>query len=112
MNITYRTKKLKKQAEDLRELAKAYGANAKQIKMRLEDLKAASNLEVIGKIPGARCHQLTGKNYKGYLAINITGNRRLIFEPNHDPIPIKEDGGLDWSQVTDITIEELCYDYH
>lgn len=112
MNITYRTKKLKKQAEDLKELAKAYGANAKKIKMRLEDLKAAANLEVIGKIPGARCHQLKGKNYKGYLAVDITGNNRLIFEPNHDPIPTKVDGGLDWSQVTDITIEEFCYDYH
>ncbi|MCR9080947.1 MAG: hypothetical protein NXH89_00885 [Cyclobacteriaceae bacterium] len=112
MNITYRTKKLKKQAEDLRELAKAFGVNAKKVKMRLEDLKAAKNLEEIRKLPGARCHQLSGKNYKGYLAVDITRNRRLIFEPNHDPIPTKEDGGLDWSQVTVITIEELCYDYH
>jgi len=112
VNITYRTNKLKKQAEDLKELFKAFGTNANQVKMRLEDLKAAENLEVIGKIPGARCHQLSGKDYKGYLAVNITGNRRLIFKPNHDPLPTKEDGGLDWSQVTGITIEELCYDYH
>ncbi|WP_425639665.1 hypothetical protein ACPUEN_08420 [Algoriphagus yeomjeoni] len=112
MNITYRTNKLKKQAEDLKELFKAFGTNAKQVKTRLEDLKAAASLEVIGKISGANCHQLKGKNYKGYLAVTITGNRRLIFEPNHDPKPIKDDGGLDWTQVTDITIEELCYDYH
>jgi len=112
VNITYRTNKLKKEAEDLKALFKAYGTIAKQINMRLADLKAASNLEVIGKIPGARCHQLSGKNYKGYLAVNITGNRRLIFKPNHEPLPTKEAGGLDWSQVTEITIEELCYDYH
>lgn len=112
MNITYRTKKLKKEAEDLKALVKAFGTSAKQINMRLADLKAAANLEVIGKIPGAKCHQLSGKNYNGYLAVSITGNRRLIFEPNHDPVPTKADGGLDWSQITDITIEELCYDYH
>lgn len=112
MNIIYRKKKLKKQAEEPKELVKAHGSNAKQVKMRLEDLKAAANLEVIGKIPGTRCHQLSGKDYKGYLAVNITGNRRLIFKPNHDPKPAKEDGGLDWSQVTAITIVELCYDYH
>jgi len=95
VNITYRTNKLKKQAEDLKALFKAYGNSAKQINMRLADLKAAANLEVIGKIPGARCHQLSGKNYKGYFAVNITGSRRLIFKPNHDPLPTKEDGGLE-----------------
>lgn len=29
---------------------------------------------------------------------------RLIFEPAHDPLPQKDDGGLDWFQVTAITI--------
>lgn len=112
MVITYRTKKLKKQAEDLKELAKAYGTHAKAIKTRLEELKAAGNLAVMRTLPAAYCHQLTGKDYKGYLAVKVSGNMRLIFEPNHDPKPKKSDGGLDWEQVTDITIEELCYDYH
>ena len=111
MIIKYRSNKLKKQAEDLKELAKAYGTNSKFIKIRLEDLKAAENLAVMGKIPGANCHQLTG-DYAGYIAVKVSGNMRLIFEPNHDPPPKKEDGGLDWSLVTEITIEELCYDYH
>lgn len=112
MVITYRTNKLKKQAEDLKELAKAYGTHAKAIKTCLEELKAAGNLAVMRTLPAAYCHQLTGKNYKGYLAVKVSGNMRLIFEPNHDPKPKKPDGGLDWEQVTEITIEELCYDYH
>ncbi len=29
---------------------------------------------------------------------------RLIFTPEHDPVPRLEDGGLDWSQVTAIKI--------
>lgn len=112
MVIKYRSNKLKKQAEDLRELAKAFGTCAKGVKTRLEELKAAANLAVIGKIPAAYCHQLTGKNYAGYLSVKVSGNMRLIFEPNHDPPPKKLDGGLDWEQVTEITIEELCFDYH
>jgi proteic killer suppression protein len=112
MIITYRSNKLKKQAENLKELSKAYGSHAKQVKRRFEELKAAENLAIIGKIPGANCHQLSGKNYQGYLAVNISGNMRLIFEPNHNPLPRNESGGLDWSQITEITIEELCFDYH
>ncbi len=29
---------------------------------------------------------------------------RLIFIPDHGPVPRHEDGGLDWSLVTAITI--------
>lgn len=112
MVITYRNNKLKKQAEDLKELLKAHGIHAKAIKTRLEELKAAANLAVIGTLPASNCHQLKGKNYQGYLAVDVSKNMRLIFEPNHDPKPKKPDGGLDWEQVTEITIEELCYDYH
>jgi proteic killer suppression protein len=36
---------------------------------------------------------------------------RLIFEPYHDPIPIKEDGGIDLEQVTRIRVLSI-EDYH
>lgn len=29
---------------------------------------------------------------------------RLIFEPANDPIPLKEDGGLDWKNITAVNI--------
>jgi len=35
----------------------------------------------------------------------------MIFEPNHDPTPKKEDGGLNWEEVTKIQINEI-EDYH
>jgi proteic killer suppression protein len=28
----------------------------------------------------------------------------MLFVPNHDPVPEKEDGGLDWTQVTAVEI--------
>jgi len=29
---------------------------------------------------------------------------RLIFVPDHNPVPKREDGGLDWSRVTAVII--------
>jgi len=37
--------------------------------------------------------------------------QRLIFEPDHNPVPQKPDGGLDWTQVTRIRVIEIT-DYH
>lgn len=83
---------------------------AKKINQRISQLQAADNLEVMKTLPGARCHELTG-NYKGCLAVDVSGNYRLIFRPDNDPLPRKEDGGLDWIQVTIIEIQEIS-DYH
>ena len=35
----------------------------------------------------------------------------MILEPDHDPIPRKDDGGMDCDQITAIKILELT-DYH
>ena len=91
-------------------MVKAYNERAKKVKQRMAELLAASNLEEIGMLPAAKCHELTGQR-AGELAVSISGNYRLIFEPNHNPAPEKEDGGLDWSLVTDIRILEI-EDYH
>ena len=32
---------------------------------------------------------------------------RLVFEPNHEPIPRSEDGGIDVGQVTAIVIVDV-----
>lgn len=93
-----------------RELVKSFGQLAVKIKMRIKNIKDADNLAVLRTIPAARCHELTGER-KGELAVNVSGNYRLIFEPNHDPIPKKEDGGLNWEEVTKIQINEI-EDYH
>jgi proteic killer suppression protein len=95
----------------LKELSRSHGAeNAKRILRRLDDLRAADNLEVIRPPFPGRCHELKGDR-AGQLAIDAKHPFRLIFRPAHDPIPHKDDGGLDWSQVTSICILEVV-DYH
>ena len=110
MEITYKSRKLEKQLTDPREMLKSFGQLAVKIKMRLKNLKDVDNLAVMRTIPAARCHELTGDR-KGELAVDVSGNYRMIFEPNHEPIPQKVDGGLNWELVTKIQINEI-EDYH
>ena len=78
---------------------------AKLIRRRLDDLRAADSLDVMRNLPG-RCHELKG-NRDGQLSLDLDGPYRLIFCPAHDPVPTKDDGGLDWSQVTAIVVLEV-----
>jgi proteic killer suppression protein len=110
VEISYKTRKLEKQLTDPREIVKFYGQSARKVNQRLKDLTDADNLAIMRTIPAARCHELTGDR-KGELAVDISGNYRMIFVPNHAPTPKKDDGGLNWEEVTKIQINEI-EDYH
>ena len=111
MKLAYKNRKLEKSVATLTVIGANYGIRAKLVNQRKNELEAASTLETMRNIPAANCHELKG-NLKGKLAVDISGNHRIIFVPNHDPIPTKEDGGLDWKQVTDILILAIGEDYH
>jgi toxin HigB-1 len=83
---------------------------AARLQQRLEELRAATTLEDMRCLPGARCHELT-QDRKGQLAVDLVHPRRLVFQPAHDPVPTKSDGGLDWSKITEVVILEVV-DYH
>lgn len=106
MEISFKSRKLEKQLSDPKEMAKSFGQLARKVNQRLMELKDADNLAVMGTIAAARCHELTGDR-KGELTVDISPNFRVIFEPNHDPIPKKTDGGLNWEEVTKIRINEI-----
>lgn len=110
MEIRFKNKKLEKQLTDTKEMVKTFGQMARKVNQRLKDLTDADNLAIIRTIPAARCHELTG-NRKGELSVDVSGNYRLIFEPDHDPLPRKADLGLNWGEVTKIQINEI-EDYH
>jgi plasmid maintenance system killer protein len=95
---------------DTRKLQREFGAeNARRVRRRLDDLHAAAALEDLRNTPG-RLHELT-HNRKGQLAFDLFQGKRLVFEPAHDPPPLKPDGGLDWSRITQIRILESV-NYH
>jgi proteic killer suppression protein len=82
---------------------------ASLIQRRLCELSDAETLAVMRSLPG-RCHELR-QNLKGCLAVDLVHPDRLAFKPDHDPLPTKEDGGLDWAKVTRILIIGIG-DYH
>jgi len=90
-----------------REAQKQLGAKmARKLQQRLMELKAASTLddiEDISRLPPVRCHELTGKR-KGQLSVDLEHPYRLLFVPAHNPLPTKEDGGVDWVGITEIEI--------
>jgi plasmid maintenance system killer protein len=111
MEITFGSRKMEKLCNSNKEMrAKLGERNAKVLQQRLAEIKAAETLEDLGKVPGARCHELTGDR-KGQRAVHLVHPRRLIFRPDQNPVPVKPDGGLDWQQVVQVTIIEIV-DYH
>ncbi len=73
---------------------------------RLDELHAAENLAMLAALPQAHTHEMSG-NRKGQLSVDVKQPYRLFFEPAHDPLPRKPDGGLDWEQVTAVRIIEV-----
>lgn len=83
---------------------------ARVIMIRLAVLKAARNLGMVPMTPPDRRHQLSA-NRDEQFAVDLVHPRRLVFEPNHEPLPRRDDGGIDTDQVTAITILDVI-DYH
>ena len=110
MEISYKSEKLKKTLTDNREIVKSFGERARKIRLRLMQSKAAKTLAEIKTLPAVHCHALKG-NRTGQVAINISENWRLIFEPDHSSLRTLEDGNSDWTKITKITILEIS-DYH
>jgi proteic killer suppression protein len=107
LDILFKSTKLKKEFNAGKQLEKNHGLiRAKKIRLRLAELKAASCLYDFWppKTGNNRCHELTQGERKGQLSVDLDHPYRLIFVPNHDPVPTKPDGGLDWKQITSIII--------
>jgi plasmid maintenance system killer protein len=111
MEIAFGPRKMEKLCNSSMEMRGKLGdRGAKVLQQRLVEMKAADTLEDLGKVPGARCHELAADR-KGQLAVDLVHPLRLVFEPDHNPWPGKPDGGLDWQQVTRVIVIEIV-DYH
>jgi plasmid maintenance system killer protein len=109
MLISFANKKVAKAFNEGAQLEKIHGTNrARKIRIRLKELRAATSLKDFWPpgTPPERCHELTeGKEgNECLLSMDLDHPYRLIFKPDHDPIPRLDDGGLDWTQVTAIEI--------
>jgi plasmid maintenance system killer protein len=107
MDISFRNAKLAKSFNEGKELERVHGPlRAKKIRIRMNELRAAQSLMDFWppKSPPGRCHELTEGQRAGQLSVDLDHPYRLIFVPDHDPVPVHGEGGLDWSKVTAIKI--------
>lgn len=111
MDIEFNTKKLRKLCNDHKEIIKKYGNKVgRKLMTRLSELDAVDNLNEIPTKPPQRCKELIGDR-RGKFSIMVDDGVRIVFKPNHDPIPLKDDGGINREKVTSILITEVS-DYH
>ncbi len=109
MQITFATKKLMKQLNESKTMIRAHGSKrSKKLMIVLTSLNAAHNLGIFAPpySPPHRCHELVG-NLKGLLSVDLDHPYRLLIKSMNNPLPMREEGGLDWSKVTDIEIQRV-----
>jgi proteic killer suppression protein len=108
MEVRFEKRSMQKACSSEKETRRRWGAAlAQKLRQRLAELQAADTLDDIARLPPARCHELKGDR-AGQLSVDLVHPQRLIFEPDDDPIPRKDDGGLDWTKVTKVVVLEVC----
>jgi toxin HigB-1 len=108
MKITFENEDYKTLCEQSNIAQRKLGPQmAKKLRARLAELMAASS---VAELCAGRPHPLKGDR-AGQFALDLVHPRRLVFEPDQDPVPFKDDGGIDWSQVTQVCIVWIG-DYH
>lgn len=108
MEITFGDGKLQRQCEQQALAQKQLGKScARKLRSRLADLDATKS---VSDLVAGRPHPLKGDR-AGQFALDLEGGKRLVFKPANDPIPRKDDGGIDWAKVTHICIVFIG-DYH
>lgn len=107
MIIRFNTQKLAKTINIEKKRRGKYGPKAAaKIEQRLNELSAADTLADMANFLAARCHELTGQ-FKGWYSVDLPMPYRLVFVPDHDPIPMTEDGGHDLKAITEIQINGI-----
>jgi toxin HigB-1 len=108
LEVRYKDKKIRDLCEKQAVAEKKLGAaSARKLKLRLTALEAAAR---VTDLVGGNPHPLKGDRL-GEFALDLAGGWRLVFAPAHDPCPTRPDGGIEWSQVTIVSIEYIG-DYH
>jgi len=109
--ITFKSDKDRKFYNDYTTLVKKFGPNmAKRLTLRLQQAQAANNLFDFFRLSQTGGHPLAGDR-EGEWGAYLVHPQRLIFKPDHDPLPRLADGGLDTRAVTAIKVLRV-EDYH
>ncbi len=104
MDILFHDEKLQTICNDSKEAVKKLGTDqARVLRRRLDFMRAAANLSEIPHTKPFRRHELQGK-WKGIFSIDVKHPYRILFKPANQPLPKKDDGGIDLKETTIVMI--------
>jgi proteic killer suppression protein len=110
IEVTWKSRKLEKTCASDSAGRRRWGAqNWRILQRRLATLDAAACLGDLENLPG-RFHELRADR-PGQFSLDLWGPTRLVFAPDHDPLPRRQDGGVDRSRVDRVRILEVV-NYH
>ena len=90
MEVTFRTRKLKREYREYARAVKSYGTEvARKYVQRIDIIKQVRNIEELIRLPGLRCHALKGDRH-GQYAVKLTGFYRLIFTLKGESLEIAQ----------------------
>lgn len=107
------TKKQVNQTKDLKTLRRKFGKAGDKIAECLNLLEAVDTLQELLVIPQSlnhRCHELHN-NLKNTFSMDLEYPYRLLFRPV-DPIPRRKDDGIDYTEVTVVSVKDLHENTH
>ena len=88
MQVKYKNKKIEKICTDASTARKKYGFEmACKIQQRVDELKAAVNVEMMLKFGIGRCHPLVQNRY-GQYALDLVHPYRLVFTVSEEKVQI------------------------
>lgn len=89
-------------------MLRTYGPdNGKRILLRLDQIASAENLAELARLPQTRVHELKNDRDE-QLSVDVKHPYRLLMIADHEEVPRKRDGGLDWEHITQVTILEIA----
>ncbi|SRR6266851_3327792 len=109
IEITFRDQELERAFRHDEMALKQFGQAARTFQRRIKQFEAAPTLAALAGTPAA-CRPVPGTK-DGLLAARLTNRGLLIFVPDHEPMPLLHDGGLDHSRVTKIQIRSVEDDH-
>lgn len=110
MEFAFSSNKLEKQLSSEKEMNKAFGHVMPSLRRRLSLLRSVACLADVPHTKPEGRHELSGDR-KGQFAVWLNKNYRLIFKPDHNPVPLRGDGGVDLQAITAVKFVAI-EDYH
>jgi proteic killer suppression protein len=112
MEIFFRDKKLAALVADEKKLKREFGRYARNVQLRLDLLRQARTLADVPHHPPPRRHWMKGSEKTFAIDVKAKSDKwRIEFDVANDPVPRKEDGGIDLSAVTAIEIVVISVHY-